>query len=297
MNDALKLLSKALKPLGYQVSKRGTPALLNMDGHALSKPYMTDGAHFDHMNIYVRTCIRTDRNIDTKPRITGASLEENTLRCLTSLVRAINFANRDISLIILDDRSDQESVQKIETVLKPLTCAWQIEQTKETGQGNSLYEQFQRAKEENALVYFCEDDYLHEQDAIKVCWDFYDQMTKEFDTHSFIYPQEHRSLYTKPAPSYIFLGADRKWRTIHNATHTFITHGHIVRDFWHYFENTKYVGHPKKRKLGSEAQTTNKLFQHIPAFSPMKPAAVHLQFDGTVPQLYDWQSLWESMKN
>lgn len=315
MNDALKLISKSLKPFGYHVRKFSTPNLLkistletsdneqNIKTARLSveNPHCTKDANLDHMAIYMRTCIRGNRNIDKTARITGVTLEEHTLRCLKSLLKSITYAQKNmngktIELIVLDDRSDHEPLSKIKAVVETATCTHTIEITKETGQGNSLHQQFKDGSAKNALVYFCEDDYLHEENAIKTCWDFYDKIMTEMGTHSFIYPQEHPTLYKDLRPSYIILGNDRHWRTIHNATHTFITHGHIVRDFWDYFENTKYVGIKKKRKLGSENRTTNKLFKHIPAFSPMKPAATHLQFEETVPPLYDWRDLWEKNK-
>ncbi len=315
MNDALKLLSKSLKPFGYHIRKFKAPNLLKIHNAStnnnaqnigaahltMDTPYFTTDANLDHMIIYMRTCIRADRNIDTTARITKVNLEENTLRCLRSLVLSIEYAlknmnEKSIELIVMDDRSDPDCLANIEEVLKPLTCPYRIETTKETGQGKSLHQQFKDSKSENALAYFVEDDYLHEEDAIKTCWEFYEQITKDLETHCVIYPQEHPVLYDDHYPSYILLGRDRHWRTIRHATHTFITHSHVVRDFWDYFENTKYVGIRKKRKLGSEARTTNKLFKHMPAFSPMRPAAIHLQFEETVPPLYDWKPLWKKMK-
>ncbi len=312
MNEVLRLISKGLKPFGYQVRKFKAPNLMkinNVDGDtaisslrlATEKPYFTTDCDLDHMIIYMRTCIRANRNIDKTSRITKVNLEENTLRCLRSLVKTIehakkNMTGKTIELIVLDDRSDADCLEKIKDVLKPLTCSYKIEQTKETGQGNSLHQQFKDSIDKNALVYFCEDDYLHEEDAIKTCWEFYEKVVNDFVSHTFIYPQEHPVLYSDYYPSYLVLGNDRHWRTIRHATHTFITHSHVVRDFWDYFENTKYVGVRKKRKKGSEAKTTNKLFKHIPAFSPLKPASIHLQFEETVPPLYDWRPLWERMK-
>ncbi len=315
MNEALRLISKSLKPFGYHVRKFKAPNLLKISNVetannenniaalrlATDKPYFTSDCNLNHMIVYMRTCIRANRNIDTTARITKVNLEENTLRCLRSLVTTIEHAQKHMSgktieLVVLDDRSDEECLKNLEKVLAPLTCPYKIEQTKETGQGNSLHEQFKSSIDKNALVYFCEDDYLHEENALQVCWEFYEKIANHFSSHTFIYPQEHPVLYTDHYPSYLVLGKDRHWRTIRHATHTFITHSHVVRDFWDYFENTKYVGVRKKRKKGSEAKTTNKLFKHIPAFSPLKPASIHLQFEETVPPLYDWRPLWDKMK-
>lgn len=314
MNDALKLLSKSLKPFGYHIRKYKAPNILRIPAleqddfkSSLSLPkvagngFLPEDANLDQMTIYMRTCIRENRNIDKTKRITGVTLEENTKRCLFSLLRSIEHAlkqdkNRSIKLICLDDHSDEIYRKKLEDIISKAPCDNEFRQTNGTGQGKSLHEQFKLGSHENAIVYFCEDDYLHEIDAIDTCWNFYNKITRDLETHSVLYPQEHAVLYSDHYPSYLVLGDDRQWRTIRHATHTFITHGQVVKKFWDYFENTKFVGDKKNRKKGSEAQTTNKLFEKIPGFSPMRPAAVHLQFEETLPPLYDWKPLWEANK-
>ncbi|MFP4314234.1 MAG: glycosyltransferase [Alphaproteobacteria bacterium] len=315
MNDILKLLSKSLRPFGYHVRKYKAPNILRLpalerteqDASALNLPKVTGNGFFPKdsdlasMVIFVRTCIRENRNIDKTKRVTKVTLEENTKRCLFSLLKSISHAqesnkNRIIKLICLDDHSDEPFRQALENIIAKAPCEHEFRKTSDTGQGKSLHEQFQLGSKENALVYFCEDDYLHEIDAIDACWNFYERIAHELETHSVIYPQEHAALYSDHYPSYILLGEDRKWRTIRHATHTFITHGKVVEKFWPFFENTKFVGDRKNRKKGSEAYTTNQLFEKIPGFSPMVPAAVHLQFEETLPPLYDWKSLWESNK-
>ena len=310
MNDALKLLSKSLKPFGYHIRKYKAPNILRIPAleqddfkPSLSLPKVTGGgylpkdAKLDEMVIFMRTCIRENRNIDKTKRITGVTLEENTRRCLYSLLKSIDHAmkankERKIKLICLDDNSDEPYRARLSEIISKAPCEYEFMQTTETGQGKSLHEQFMMGSERNALVYFCEDDYLHEIDAIDTCWNFYFRIAADYDTHSVIYPQEHAVLYSDHYPSYIVLGEDRHWRTMRHATHTFITHGQVVKKFWDYFENTKFVGDKKNRKKGSEAHTTNKLFEKVPGFSPMRPAAVHLQFEDTMPPLYDWHELW-----
>jgi hypothetical protein len=101
-------------------------------------------------------------------------------------------------------------------------------------------------------------------------------------------------MYTGHYPSYIVLGNDRHWRTIRHATHTLWTHSQIVAGHWDCFKNTRHVGPGRKRRKGSEAKTTNRLFELYPGFAPLKPAASHFQFEGTMPPLYDWRPLWKS---
>ncbi len=317
MNEALRLLRKMVRRWGYDL-KTSEEYVLRPVPHLDELPHgldlraakdlfdqdrpSPDGADLGQLIVYLRTCVRPDRNVDQRPRLTGAPDEENALRCLSSTVKSINDAATArgadaIEVLVLDDRSAPETLAKFDRVLAPLTCRWQVQQTKEQGQGPSLHEQFSHARALNKLAYFCEDDYLHEPTAIRDMWDFYNLIRQATGGHCVIYPQEHKNLYESHYPSYIFAGPTRRWRTMSDATHTFFTHGKVVDTYWDYFENTKYMGlRSKKRHLASEKVTTNKLYRHVPGFSPIPPVAVHLQYEELLPPFFDWKPLWEANK-
>ena len=314
MNDILKAFSKILQPFGYHIRPRAGINFLRVSAleaqaenglrefrnfYDSAAPSGLDG-RLDSLKIYLRTCLRQDRNINKQTR-PGGTDSENAFGCLWSLVRSINHAKRNkpdfsIELIVLDDRSLPEHLERIKQIIECAEVPHTVLTTSVAGQGASLHETFSKGRMENALVYFVEDDYLHEEDAILRLCEFYNSMANTTCSHLVIYPQEARSLYSNHYPSYIVAGTDRHWRSIAHATHTFLTHGKIVDQYWHYFENTKYVGNLKKRRAGSEAKTTNKLFQKIPGFSPLKPCAVHFQSEGLLPPLYDWRPLWKEIK-
>ena len=308
MNDLLRLLSKSLHPFGYHIrSRKGLNVLQSgpyknlvsvQSGIDKGLGREIDG-NLDKLIIYVRTCLRDGRNIDARPRLTGVDLNEHSLRCIYSLIQSIKYAlwqdtKPEIELIVLDDHSDERQKKKLENLLKLCPIPVSFKTTSQTGQGASLHEQFSMSRAQDALVYFCEDDYLHEPNAIITLWQFYKDYAVQAGSHLVLYPQEHNTLYSNHYPSYLMLGQDRHWRSMCHATHTFLTHGLMVERYWKYFENTKYVGIRKKRKKGSEAKTTNKLFRHLPGFCPLKPCAVHLQFEELLPPHYDWRPLWDN---
>lgn len=316
MNEALRLLRKLVRKWGYDLKKseqyvlRPVPNLETLAENLSvgSAKAVLDGegpqgtTALDHLTVYVRTCLRADRNVNTRPRMAGADEEENALRCIWSLIRSVNQAATktgapNIHLICLDDRSDPPFVDKLKRLLGALECAWDLQQTEEQGQGQSLHQQFREGRAAPGLVYFVEDDYLHESDAITEMWSFYRQVHNASGGHCVIYPQEHKTLYEAHYPSYILAGETRRWRTMSDATHTFFTHAQVVDTYWDYFENTKFVGIRKKRHLGVEKNTTNKLYKHIPGFSPIPAVAVHLQYEDLLPPLFDWQRLWNENAN
>lgn len=310
MNDIIRLISKSLEPLGYHVRPRKGLNLLKIpnlekDAHisitrrALDNPspQIPEG-DMDSLIIYLRTCMRDKRNIDTRPRCTGVDMTEHSLRCILSLIYSANYLKNarpeiSIALHVLDDHSDPVPLSRLQGLIKTASFPAHIQTTDVKGQGASLHQQFSMARKDNAIVYFCEDDFLHEENGLAIMIQFYRDMAEITGSHAVLYPQEHNSLYSHHYPSYLVLGEDRHWRSVRHATHTFLTHGKIVDRYWRYFENTKFVGNRKKRKLGSEARTTNNLFRFIPGFSPLKPCAVHLQFEELLPPFYDWRPLWE----
>ncbi|GAA0585723.1 hypothetical protein [Caenispirillum bisanense] len=315
MNPLIRLVDSLVRLKGYQVRRDNGLGLGGMrmvrraldDGQAgeavaaledRPRPAAPPAGDLDALHVCLRTCLRENRNVNPKPRLTGSSLEELTLRCTLSLVRSLNHAARHggggVSLRVLDDRSDAAPLARLRQVLAEADAAVPVEvvTTAEPGQGPSLHQQFDWARQQDGLTYFVEDDWLHETDGVLAMWDFYRDMAARCGSHLVIAPQEHGSLYMDHPPSYIVLGRDRRWRTIHNATHTLFTHGRVVREQWECFENTRFVG-TRKRALGSERQTTNRLFDRMPAFSPLAPAAVHLQYDEILPPFFDWRPLWE----
>jgi hypothetical protein len=313
MNEILRIFKRTFKLFGYDLKKAGKFTLLplqnqpdihlktvyNAFDQAKSPRKATSSSNLDKLLVIIRTCLRSNRNIDKRPRFTGASTQETIYRCLRSTIRSINEAyqdknNRQLEVIILDDHSDEAYLLKIKELCQKLQCPWRVQTTRQTGQGNSLLEQFELTKSLNTLCYFCEDDYLHEPSAIAEMWNFYRQMYDQTSgAHLVIHPQECEFLYQTHYPSYIMAGERRHWRTMNHATHVLFTHSHVVKSYWHYFENTKYVGDLKKRQLGSESKTTNLLFKHIPGFCPIPAVAGHAQFELTLPPCFDWQKIWE----
>lgn len=312
MNEILRLLQRSLRPFGYDIRRRGTYNLLPFKGlspkaglDGVRRAFDYDGGpercavgNLDLLKIVYRTCLNHDRNLKASLRVSQAPLVDTVERCFYSLVRSVNAALKEkdgprIEVLVLDDHSDADLLARIENVAAKLKVPWKIQTTEETGQGASLHEQFALAAKDDALYYFCEDDYLHEKQAIYEMAAFYKQIFQATRRHLILHPQEHETLYDRFFyPSYLLLSPYRHWRTVSDATHQLFMHSFVVRDYWAYFENTKFVGNKKKRKLGSEAKTTNRLFDHLPCFSPIPALAAHMQAPHVLPPFFDWRKLW-----
>ena len=314
MNDALRLLRKILRRHGYDVKRRYEYNLLPIKNQesvnqlsqltiAQDKSRNTENSKpFENLYICLRTCLRNNNKKNKPPNVTGADHEELVTRCMQSIINSINYtidkgADINIYLIVFDDHSDEENLSNFLNIYSTASCEWEVRTISDHGQGASLLEQFKFAQKKEGLFYFCEDDYLHEPSAIYEMLCFYKQIYNICGTHLVIHPQEHEFLYIKTVyPSYLLLGEFRHWRTISHATHVLFTHSQIILDYWPYFEKTKFVGNKKKRRLGSEAQNTNLLFNHIPGFSPIPALAAHMQTENCIPPFFDWRDLWNKNK-
>lgn len=314
MNDGLRLLAKILRRYGYDIKKYYQYNLLPIANQAdfnnasilhdaSSACTVPDHEEFKNLYICLRTCLRSDNWKKTHaPDFASVDRNELVLRCVSSLIDSINHAltnhiEATIELHVLDDRSDREHLTSLEKICRRSACKWEIKTTRETGQGGSLLEQFEYAREKDALVYFCEDDYLHEQSAILEMYHFYRQIHDICGTHLVIHPQEHEFLYSRYIyPSYLLLGERRHWRTISHATHTLFMHSSTVRKYWEYFENTRYVGNKKKRRQGVESRTTNNLFDHLPGFAPIPALAAHMQTKKGLPPFFNWRVIWDQSR-
>ncbi|MBL1142235.1 MAG: hypothetical protein HND53_09420 [Proteobacteria bacterium] len=312
MNEVLRLLDRVLKKQGYSIKKHPQYNLLPLKKfesladqklvyESLNSSPNKNPAKLNKLHICLRTCINDKRAKGKRSELTGVSLEEHLLTCIYSLFLSVNDAlknNIEVSLTIFDDRSEPLVIEKIKTLAKQLNCKWSLVTTEKTGQGESLLQHFSYAKDKDSLFYFCEDDYLHEKTAIFEMADFYKKVYEQTGSHLLIHPQEHELIYSQyNYPSYILLGEKRRWRSMSNATHTFFIHSRAVKEYWEYFENTKFVGIKEKRHLGSEKKTTDLLFRHIPGFSPIPAVAIHFQTKECLPPFFDWKNLWQKIKH
>ncbi|MQX38177.1 hypothetical protein [Roseospira navarrensis] len=317
MNELLRLIDRLIvRPQGHrimrarQVNLRPVKDLdrIDEDGSLAAALALFEGAPGPvdsdapppPLTVMVRTCLKGARRTRTHP-VTGEPQETAVLACLGSLVASVNRAAEtgavpDLRVEVDDDRSEPEARARIEAVLDRLSVPWTLRTPDETLAGPVLHAQFRRAAGADRLVYFVEDDYLHEPEAIAALVGFYHQVHRATGGPMMLHPQEQRVLYGRHYPSYLVMGADRRWRTTRHMSHTLFTHGHVVRDHWDCFENTRYVGHPVKKQAhkGAERKTTNRVLDVLPGFCPLPALAGHFQAPELLPPFFDWGRLYET---
>ena len=140
-----KIFLKLSRRLGYEVMDQSDLTLQDLDGsnsksslsklgvNSLTLPMGTVNITrpVKSLDIILRTCASVKMLTQSKERIFEKEKSEYTLRCLKSIVNSIKFSENElkkikIKLTIIDFNSDQEIIDKFETILNNNFFSYEI---------------------------------------------------------------------------------------------------------------------------------------------------------------------------
>ena len=261
--------------------------------------------------------IMLDQN---KFRIFEKQKIEYTLRTINSLIisckKALkNFKNFKISLLITDDNSSEENLSLIKKLINSSGLNYKIislqkdklnemikkrdEYGKDISEGmisnmrNILKSVLLTKDEVNDLVYFVEDDYIHDENAISEMLFAFERLTSQLGKDVFLCPADYPYLYNKIEDTKIFLGNKRHWRTVKETLITFMTSKEMILKYWEDFiamSTTRH--HPMEKKL-------HEIYEKEYCLSPIPSLAMHATNINSaygIPPNYDWIKNWEDNK-
>ena len=261
--------------------------------------------------------IMLDQN---KFRIFEKQKIEYTLRTINSLIisckKALkNFKNFKINLVITDDNSSEENLSLIKKLINSSSLNYKIislqkdklnemikkkdEYGKDISEGmisnmrNILKSVLLTKDEVNDLVYFVEDDYIHDENAISEMLFAFERLTSQLGKDVFLCPADYPYLYNKIEDTKIFLGNKRHWRTVKETLITFMTSKEMILKYWEDFiamSTTRH--HPMEKKL-------HEIYEKEYCLSPIPSLAMHATNINSaygIPPNYDWIKNWEDNK-
>ena len=280
----------------------------------------------EELSIIVRTYTSTevekskimlDQN---KFRIFEKQKIEYTLRTINSLIisckKALkNFKNFKISLVITDDNSSEENLSLLKKLINSSSLNYKIislqkdklnemikkkdEYGKDISEGmisnmSNILKSILLTKDEvNDLVYFVEDDYIHDENAISEMLFAFERLTSQLGKDVFLCPADYPYLYNKIEDTKIFLGNKRHWRTVKETLITFMTSKEMILKYWEDFiamSTTRH--HPMEKKL-------HEIYEKEYCLSPIPSLAMHATNINSaygIPPNYDWIKNWEDNK-
>ena len=261
--------------------------------------------------------IMLDQN---KFRIFEKQKIEYTLRTINSLIisckKALkNIKNFKINLVITDDNSSEENLSLIKKLINSSSLNYKIislqkdklnemikkkdEYGKDISEGmisnmrNILKSVLLTKDEVNDLVYFVEDDYIHDENAISEMLFAFERLTSQLGKDVFLCPADYPYLYNKVEDTKIFLGNKRHWRTVKETLITFMTSKEMILKYWEDFiamSTTRH--HPMEKKL-------HEIYEKEYCLSPIPSLAMHATNINSaygIPPNYDWIKNWEDNK-
>ena len=242
------------------------------------------------LNIIFRSNTKVNIWDQNKTRIFDKPKSEYTLRSLNSLLNSVQKAkvqlqNINLKLTIVDDNSDKITIEKMnllsskkEIVLNIINLNQNEFDGKIINEGNpetfgnlaSLLKCFLIAKDEaEDLIFFVEDDYLHQDSMIEEMLMTYERLTSQLNKEIVLCPSDYPYLYTTDRKTNVLIGSHRHWQLIGKTLCTFLTSKIILNQYWENFvKNCKKRHDPFEKYL-------NEIYKEEYCLAPIPSLSVH----------------------
>ena len=248
---------------------------------------VVEAAEGVQLDVIWRSCTGVP-SLRNKPRIVDCTKFELAQRCLRSLLLSLQRAKADTRLWIVDDHSEEEHAATFLKEAKEAGIACTLVNIEGSGNQASLQASLLVAQNEaRELIYFVEDDYLHEPSAV-------DEMIKVWQQQGctvVVHPTDYKDRYptfarqsTDVYPSTIFVSEKRHWRTVLHTTGTIMLSKAILEQCGPNFAAFA--------SSCNEEGTLNEIYKVHTCVSPMPTLAWHLQDETTVAPIADWHPAW-----
>tara|TARA_B100000965_G_scaffold304963_1_gene263778 strand:- start:356 stop:1390 length:1035 start_codon:yes stop_codon:yes gene_type:complete len=273
------------------------------------------------LKIIFRSCTNVNMLTQNKKRLFDKSKSEYTFRSLNSILKSLShsqkiFPNIDFEVDVIDFNSKVEDLNQIKRQLSNMNIKnslisldineFKSNINKINAQNNKVTEN-QMSNMSNIhksllltkhqskdLIYFVEDDYLHQSDAIQEMIFAYERLSSQFNRELFLCPADYPYLYTKAEPTNVFIGSNKHWREINETLCTFLTSKVIIDKYWEkLISMCQFEHYPFEQPL-------HEIYKKEKCLSPIPSLAIHFtninSVFGLSPNI-DWKKIWEDNEN
>ncbi len=267
------------------------------------------------LDIIVRTCTNVNMLTQSKSRLFEKEKIEYTTRTIRSLLNSVKHSSQlskiKINFKIIDHKSSEENLKKIDSIFKDFNTDYNlikldvskfeknIQKINERGKEVSpnqrsnmanLNQSLIEAKNSEDLIYFVEDDYLHQKNSISEMILAYERISSQIKKEIIICPSDYPYLYAKAELTQNFLGQNCHWRKVNETLCTFLTSKEIITKYW-----DKYLIMCTKEHAPFE-KPLHEIYEKELCISPIPSLAVHFtninSIFGLSPNV-DWEKIWE----
>ena len=271
------------------------------------------------LDILIRSCASVGMLTQSKQRIFEKEKIEYTLRSINSIIRSSKFAkelmpNLNINLTVIDHNSGEQNLKKIQNLLDNSNLNHNLinldlsefdTRIKKTNAKNenvtpnqlsnmsNIYKSLDLSKKLDDLIYFVEDDYIHELNSISEMILTYERIASQISNELILCPTDYPYLYTKTENTNVFLGEKSHWRKINETLCTFLTSKQIVEKHWaKLISMCEFEHYPFESPL-------HEIYKEELCLSPIPSIAIHCTNINSIYGLSpnkDWKKIWEDNK-
>ena len=271
------------------------------------------------LDILIRSCASVGMLTQSKQRIFEREKIEYSLRSINSIIRSSKFAkelmpNLNINLTVIDHNSGEQNKKKIQNLLdnsnlnqnlinldlsefdsriKKTNAKKENVTPNQLSNMSNIYKSLDLSKKLDDLIYFVEDDYIHELNSISEMILTYERIASQISNELILCPTDYPYLYTKTENTNIFLGEKSHWRKINETLCTFLTSKQIVEKHWaKLISMCEFEHYPFESPL-------HEIYKEELCLSPIPSIAIHCTNINSIYGLSpnkDWKKIWEDNK-
>ena len=327
-NFIKKILIKAIRKLGFEIIDQNNLTvptsekrlddnlnILNKKNIVLPLGKVDIKRKVENLLIIFRSFTNENKLLSqNKKRLFEKEKKEYTLRSLNSICNNIINLKKEIKdfnilLKIIDDNSHESVTNQIKKICTNKNISFEI-----SNLDNNKYESKMKFKNNRRmlahnshifesknfainsdfdLLYFVEDDYLHDDDALIEMVYSYQRISSQLNDEIVLCPADYPYLYVNTEHTQNLIGYKKHWRKINQSLCTYLISKMTLKKYWKYYEDMFLNNYdPYEKPL-------HELYKNINCFSPMPSLSIHLTNINSIyglSPLKDWLKIWEKNK-
>ena len=271
------------------------------------------------LDIIIRSCSSVKMLTQNKNRIFEKEKIEYTLRSINSILKSVTeskkyHSNIAFKITVVDHNSSKENLERIEHLIKNSNLDYElinlevdvfkkninlINQRNEKSTSNqisnmcNIYKSLELSKLLQDLVYFVEDDYIHEVHSISEMIFAYERIATLTKDEIIMCPTDYPYLYMRADDTKIYLGENCHWRKITETLCTFLMSKQTIEKHW-----DKLTSMCKQEHYPFESPL-HKIYKEELCISPLPSLAIHCtnvnSAFGLSPNI-NWKRIWDENK-
>jgi len=273
------------------------------------------------LTVIYRSCTNINMLTQNKKRLFDREKSEYTFRSLNSLISSLNLAKKsfpyiEFDIVIIDYNSKKDNLKQMQkqlnkSLLKNFIISLDPDEFRngikkinaenknvtenQISNMSNIHKSLLLAKKQcEDLIYFVEDDYLHQQETFREMIFTYERISSQINRELILCPTDYPYLYTRTDPTNIFLGSTRHWRLVGETLCTFLTSSNMLKKYWDKFISMcQFEHYPFEKPL-------HDIYKSEYCLSPIPSLALHCtnvnSIYGLSPTM-DWKKLWRDNEN